>query len=52
MEWRAAGDQLALQIPLADEVFQHWFRMLNEFENDIPQLHKLASEAMKVSLFN
>lgn len=49
-EWHTAAEQLMMRLPPDDPVFRHWCHMLDDFEQDVPQLHKLASEAMKVLL--
>lgn len=51
-EWHTAAEQLMMRLPPDDPVFLHWCHMLDDFEQDVPQLHKLASEAMKVFAYH
>ena len=47
-EWQGAAGQMKKHLPAGDEVLAHWFRILNEFKQDLPLLHKLSNDALKV----
>ena len=36
-------------LPQGDEVLAFWYKYLNEFKKDLPLLHKLSNDALKVS---
>lgn len=48
IEWQAAAGQLKPYLPLGDRVLTTWFKTLQEFKKDLPVLHKLANDALKV----
>lgn len=35
-------------VPRGDAVLAAWFKMLKDFKQDLPLLHKLSHEALKV----
>jgi len=47
-EWIAIASQTQSYLPLGDAVLAHWFTMLNDFKRDLPILHRMASDALKV----
>ena len=49
IEWQAAASQLKPYLPVQDKVLTTWFKTLQEFKKDLPVLHKLANDALKVS---
>lgn len=49
IEWQAAAGQLKPYLPPGDQVLSYWFTCLGEFKKDLPILHKLANDALKVS---
>ena len=46
-EWQAAAGQLRNHLPVDDQVLVHWYRMLVDFKQDLPLLHKLSNDALK-----
>lgn len=48
IEWQAAAGQLKPYLPPGDQVLSYWFTCLGEFKKDLPILHKLANDALKV----
>lgn len=54
IEWQAAAAQLKpyvdkkSSLPEGEKLLNHWFTSLNEFKKDLPILHKLANDALKV----
>ena len=52
IEWQAAASQLKPYLPVQDKVLTTWFKTLQEFKKDLPVLHKLANDALKVSYQN
>ena len=48
IEWQAAASQLKPYLPVQDKVLTTWFRTLQDFKKDLPVLHKLANDALKV----
>ena len=48
-EWQSAAGQMKGHLPQGDEVLAAWFRQLQEFKQDLPLLHKLSNDALKVS---
>jgi hypothetical protein len=48
IEWQAAASQLKPYLPHGDKVLTTWFKTLQEFKKDLPVLHKLANDALKV----
>ena len=48
IEWQAAASQLKPYLPVQDGVLTTWFKTLQEFKKDLPVLHKLANDALKV----
>ena len=49
-EWQAAAGQLRNHLPIDDQVLMHWYRMLIEFKQNLPLLHKLSNDALKVMM--
>ena len=47
-EWIVAAGQMNPHLPSGDALLAHWFRMLNDFKQHLPLLHKLSSDALKV----
>lgn len=47
-EWQAAAGKLKQALPQGDLVLSTWFTSLQEFKKDLPVLHKLANDALKV----
>ena len=50
LEWQATGEQLKEDISPDDEVLVYWLHVLDEFQQELPLLNKLSSEALKVCL--
>ena len=48
IEWQAAASQLKPYLPAGDRVLTSWFKSLQEFKKDLPVLHKLANDTLKV----
>lgn len=48
IEWQGAASQLKPYLPAGDKVLTAWFKSLQEFKKDLPVLHKLANDALKV----
>lgn len=48
VEWQAAHGQLKPHLPSGDLVLNTWFQSLQDFKKDLPLLHKLANDALKV----
>ena len=46
--WQSAAGQMKTYLPLADAVLAHWYRLLQSFKKELPTLHKLTHEAIKV----
>nr|XP_006818816.1 PREDICTED: uncharacterized protein LOC100376274 [Saccoglossus kowalevskii] len=46
-EWQQAAGRLKDRIPQGDEVLKHWYKLLNDFKQDLPLLQKLASDSLK-----
>ena len=49
-EWQAAAGQLRSHLPIDDQVLMHWYCMLIEFKENLPLLHKLSNDALKVKM--
>ena len=47
-EWQAAAGQMKPYFPVGDELLAFWYRELQSFKNELPLLHKLAHDALKV----
>ena len=47
-EWQSAAGQMKPHLPSGDEVLAFWYKYLNEFKKDLPLLHKLSNDALKV----
>ena len=47
-EWQSAAGQMKPHLPSGDAVLAFWFKYLNDFKKDLPLLHKLSSDALKV----
>ena len=47
-EWQSACGQLKQHLPQGDLVLQYFYKQLQDFKQDLPLLHKLGSEALKV----
>lgn len=51
-EWLSIATQMQSYLPSGDRVLAYWFATLEGFKKDLPLLHKMASDALKVlSLF-
>jgi len=50
IEWQSAVSQLKPYLPAGDRVLTAWFKMLQDFKKDLPVLHKLANDALKVGV--
>ena len=48
LEWQAAAGQMNAFFPTGDELLAFWYRELQDFKNELPLLHKLAHDALKV----
>ncbi len=48
-EWQAAAGQLKAHLPLADNVLTHWYRHLQDFKQELPYLHRLSNDSLKVN---
>ncbi|XP_013418883.1 dynein heavy chain domain-containing protein 1-like [Lingula anatina] len=46
-EWQGIAFQMKSHLPLGDKVLANWFKVLQDFKQDLPLLHKLASDALK-----
>lgn len=51
MEWQSAAAQLKPHVPYGDRVLSTWFTTLQEFKKDLPLLHRLSNEALKVCTY-
>ena len=49
-EWQSAAGQMRSHLPQNDTVLSTWYKKLTGFKQDLPLLHKLASDALKVGL--
>ena len=47
-EWLSIATQMQSYLPTGDSVLAFWFAMLEDFKKDLPLLHKMASDALKV----
>ena len=47
-EWQAAAGHLRNHLPVDDQVLTYWYRMLVDFKQNLPLLHKLSNDALKV----
>lgn len=50
IEWQAAAGQMKTHLAQGDEVLANWYKMLADFKQPLPILHKLSNDALKVSL--
>lgn len=48
-EWLAVATQIQSYLPAGDLVLAYWFNLLEDFKKELPILHKMASDALKVS---
>ncbi|XP_077979356.1 dynein heavy chain domain-containing protein 1-like [Glandiceps talaboti] len=46
-EWQQAAGQLKDHLPQGDAVLAHWYKLLNDFKQDLPLLQKLSSDSLK-----
>lgn len=47
-EWLSIATQMQSYLPAGDSVLAHWFKTLDDFKKDLPLLHRMASDALKV----
>ena len=47
-EWLAVATQILGYLPSGDLVLAYWFNLLEDFKKELPILHKMASDALKV----
>jgi len=47
-EWLSIATQMQSYLPSGDKVLAYWFSSLENFKKDLPLLHKMASDALKV----
>ena len=48
IEWQSAASQLKPLVGHGDAVLTAWYRQLQDFRKDLPILHKLAADALRV----
>ncbi|XP_070566099.1 dynein heavy chain domain-containing protein 1-like isoform X2 [Ptychodera flava] len=46
-EWQHAAGKLKDHLPQGDKVLAHWYKLLNDFKQDLPLLQKLSSDSLK-----
>ena len=47
-EWLSIATHMQSYLPSGDSVLAYWFSTLEDFKKDLPLLHKMASDALKV----
>ena len=51
IEWISVAGQMKPHLPSGDEVLAAWYRQLQDFKQDLPLLHKMSNDALKVKFY-